>query len=91
MPLSAVRQFRRSRAFRVSHAVVLCAGVIFGYLVAEYGGVVRKYPVESVLLVILAAAVVTLWWACRRWLGDASRRVAGILGEELGSRDRRRP
>ncbi|MFE0022655.1 hypothetical protein [Amycolatopsis sp. NPDC059021] len=91
MPFSAAGQSRRSRVSYVSHGVVLCTGVLFGYLVAEYGGVVRKYPVESVLVVILAGAVLTLWWACRRLLRDASRRVAGILDEELGSRDRRRP
>lgn len=67
----------------------LVAAVLLGFLVLRFGGVILDHPVESVLVAILVCAVVTLFWACRELLRDASRRIDSILDEELGPRGRR--
>ncbi|OXM44932.1 hypothetical protein [Amycolatopsis alba] len=64
-------------------AVAVCGGVS-GFLLNEFGS---RYPVETALVVILAAGVVTLCWAGVRLLRDASGRVDAVLEDELGRPD----
>ncbi|WP_410603288.1 hypothetical protein [Amycolatopsis sp. lyj-90] len=65
----------------ITYTAVAVFGVASGFLLNEFGS---RYPVETALVVILAAGVATLCWAGVRMLRDASRRVDTLLEEELG-------
>src|SRR6266498_3994050 len=64
-PASA-RAVGRTARSPLSYAIVLFSGMVSGFLVAEYGDVLLRYPVESVLVAGLLAGVLTLGWAGRR-------------------------
>jgi hypothetical protein len=70
----------------LSHAIVLFVGLVSGFLVVQYGDVLLRYPVESVLVAGLLAGVITLGWAARQLLRSAAERVDAALDEELGAR-----
>jgi len=70
----------------LSYAIVLFSGMVSGFLVAEYGDVLLRYPVESVLVAGLLAGVLTLGWAGRQLMRSAARRVDAVFDEELSPR-----
>ncbi len=80
------RAFHGAARTPLSYAIVLLAGVVSGFLAAEYGDVLLRHPVENVLVAGLLAGVLTLCWAGRQLLHTAARRVDVALEEELGSR-----
>ncbi|OLZ50508.1 hypothetical protein BS329_18955 [Amycolatopsis coloradensis] len=65
----------------LTYTAVAVFGVASGFLLNEFGS---RYPVETVLVVILVCGVATLCWAGVRMLRDASTRVDTLLDEELG-------
>lgn len=80
------RAFHHTVRLPLSYAIVLFAGLVSGFLVAQYGDVLLRYPVESVLVAGLLAGVLTLGWAARQLLRAAAKRVDAALDEELGPR-----
>lgn len=84
MPSSQYWRAGARRSSWVSYAAVLVVGVVFGLLAEEIGGLVARYPVESVLLAVMGAGVVTLAWSGWQLLHGAARRVEAIMDEELG-------
>ncbi|WP_328603854.1 hypothetical protein OG943_27675 [Amycolatopsis sp. NBC_00345] len=64
----------RGREVPISYLVTLLAGVVLGFLLAEFGEVLVRYPVEAVLVAVLACSVAVLAWACREMLRDLVRR-----------------
>ena len=87
MPWSVVgKQFGSRPVIPLSHAIVLLVGAVTGFLAAEYGDVLVRHPVESVLVAGLLAGVLTLAWAGRQLLHSAARRAEDIFDEELGPR-----
>jgi uncharacterized protein (DUF697 family) len=64
----------RGREVPISYLVTLLAGVALGFLLAEFGRVLARYPVEAVLVAVLACSVAVLAWACREMLRDLFKR-----------------
>ncbi|KZB83803.1 hypothetical protein [Amycolatopsis regifaucium] len=67
-----------------TYITVAVAGVASGFLLSEFGS---RYPVETVLVVILICGVATLCWAGVRMLRDSSGKVDALLDDELGDTD----
>ncbi|MDT8911751.1 hypothetical protein [Amycolatopsis sp. PS_44_ISF1] len=65
---------KRGREVPVSYLVTLLAGVLLGFLVAEFGGVLTHHPVEAVLVFVLTCSIAVLAWACRELLHDLFHR-----------------
>ena len=80
------RAFHHTVRLPLSYAIVLFAGLVSGFLAAQYGDVLLRYPVESVLVAGLLAGVLTLGWAGRQLLRSAAERMDAALDEELGPR-----
>ncbi|SEO51697.1 hypothetical protein [Amycolatopsis saalfeldensis] len=64
----------RSREVPISYLATLLAGVALGFLLAEFGRVLVRYPVEAVLVTVLACSIAVLAWACREMLRDLFKR-----------------
>jgi hypothetical protein len=64
----------RSREVPISYLITLLAGVALGFLLAEFGQVLVRYPVEAVLIAVLACSIAVLAWACREMLRDLFKR-----------------
>lgn len=80
----ANRRPQRVRPIPLTYVVVAVFGVASGFLLNEFGS---RYPVETVLVVLLVCGVVTLCWAGVRTLRDASVKVDALLDDELRGRD----
>lgn len=78
--------FHHAARSPLSYAIVLSAGLVTGFLAAEYGDVLLSHPVESVLVAGLLAGVLTLCWAGWQLLRSAAHHVDVVFEEELGSR-----
>ena len=74
----------RGREVPISYLVTLLAGVALGFLLAEFGRVLVRYPVEAVLVAVLACSVAVLAWACREMLRDLFKRGADPGHSEPG-------
>ncbi|MBB1154037.1 MULTISPECIES: hypothetical protein [Amycolatopsis] len=72
----------RGREVPLSYVVTLLVGVAIGFVLARFGGVLARYPVESALVAVLIAAVAVLAWACREMLHDLLRRDRPAGAEE---------
>ncbi|ATY14319.1 hypothetical protein CU254_30800 [Amycolatopsis sp. AA4] len=75
----------RGREVPLSYVVTLLVGVAVGFVLARFGGLVARYPVESALVAVLVASVAVLAWACREMLHDLLRRDRPAGPEETGS------
>ncbi|WP_037369781.1 hypothetical protein [Amycolatopsis orientalis] len=75
----------RGREVPLSYVVTLLVGVVLGVLLARFGGLVARYPVESTLVAVLVASVAVLAWACREMLHDLVRRGRPADTEETES------
>ncbi|MEV4601078.1 hypothetical protein AB0K15_27220 [Amycolatopsis sp. NPDC049253] len=64
----------RVREVPLSYVGTLLVGVVIGILLAEFGGLFVRFPVESVLVLVLVCSVAVLGWACREMLRDLVRR-----------------
>ncbi|QRP47539.1 hypothetical protein [Amycolatopsis sp. FDAARGOS 1241] len=64
----------RVRGISLSHLGTLLIGVVIGIVLAKFGDVFVRFPVESALVAVLVCSVVVLGWACREMLGDLVRR-----------------
>ncbi|MFI5609058.1 hypothetical protein [Amycolatopsis sp. NPDC051903] len=76
----------RVREVPLSHLVTLLIGVVIGIVLAEFGDLFVRFPVESALVAVLVCSVVVLGWACREMLGDLvrrGRRSRGSAEEDL--------
>ncbi|WP_336157597.1 hypothetical protein [Amycolatopsis sp. VC5-11] len=72
----------RGREVPLSYLVTLLVGVVIGFVLARFGGLVARYPVESTLVAVLVASVAVLVWACREMLHDLLRRDRREAAEE---------
>ncbi|GAA3574877.1 hypothetical protein GCM10022222_69290 [Amycolatopsis ultiminotia] len=59
----------RGRAVAFPAALTLLIGMVLGFLLAKLGAFTR-YPVETVLVVVLVGSVLVLGWACREMLRE---------------------
>ncbi|MEU4667334.1 hypothetical protein AB0F91_05030 [Amycolatopsis sp. NPDC023774] len=64
----------RVREVPLSYVGTLLVGVVIGILLAEFGGLFARFPVESTLVLVLVCSVAVLGWACREMLHDLLRR-----------------
>ncbi|MET7993545.1 hypothetical protein ABZU76_21855 [Amycolatopsis sp. NPDC005232] len=64
----------RVREVPISYVGTLLVGVIIGILLAEFGDLFVRFPVESALVLVLVCSVAVLGWACREMLHDLLRR-----------------
>ena len=80
------RAFQHTAGSSLSYSIVLFAGVVSGFLVAQYGDVLLRYPVESILVAGLLAGAFTLGWAGWQLLRSAAHHVDAVFDEELASR-----
>lgn len=60
----------RGREVPISYLITLLSGVVLGFLLTEFGQVLARYPVEAVLIAVLACSIAVLAWACREMLRD---------------------
>ncbi|WP_326565636.1 hypothetical protein VSH64_27630 [Amycolatopsis rhabdoformis] len=77
----------RVREVPLSYVGTLLAGIAIGILLAEFGDLFLRFPVESVLVLVLVCSVVVLGWACREMLHELvqrSRRGRGGRGGDGG-------
>ncbi|MGW7536905.1 hypothetical protein [Amycolatopsis sp. NPDC054798] len=72
----------RGREVPLSYAVTLLVGVAIGFVLARFGDLIARYPVESTLVAVLIASVAVLAWACREMLHDLLRRDRPAGAEE---------
>jgi MFS family permease len=72
----------RIRAIPLTYLGTLVIGMVLGVLIAEFGDLFWRFPVESVLVVVLVCSVVVLGWACREMLLDLVRRARGSAEPE---------
>ncbi|MFD2474369.1 hypothetical protein [Amycolatopsis silviterrae] len=72
----------RGREVPLSYVVTLLVGMVLGFLLARFGGLVARYPVESALVAVLVASVAVLAWACREMLHDLVRRERPLAAPE---------
>ncbi|MEW2507431.1 hypothetical protein ACQPXB_39985 [Amycolatopsis sp. CA-161197] len=78
----------RVREVSLSYVGTLLIGVVIGILLAEFGGLFVRFPVESVLVLVLVCSVAVLGWACREMLHDLVRRGRrGGSAREAGHED----
>ncbi|MGW4485683.1 hypothetical protein ACWEOE_17815 [Amycolatopsis sp. NPDC004368] len=64
----------RVREVPLSYVGTLLIGVVIGILVAEFGDLFVRFPVESVLVLVLVCSVLVLGWACREMLHELVQR-----------------
>lgn len=63
----------RGREVPLSYVVTLLVGMVIGFALARFGGLLARYPVETVLVSVQIVAVLVLVWACREMLRGSVR------------------